>query len=120
MERTTKPSVVVPSAAAIAAAITATSSPSSARFSSAACTAGAAAAASASFTSLAALASAAFFASGFGMNLNREIRRLNKISITNTVPIPIRVLSPALWRVFPMPYCTSTDRETGVPVESNT
>ena len=35
MERTTNPSVVVPSAAAIAAAITATSSPSSARFSSA-------------------------------------------------------------------------------------
>ena len=29
-------------------------------------------------------------------NLNREIRRLNKISITNTVPIPIKVLRPAL------------------------
>ena len=65
------------------------------------------AAASASFAALAAFASAAFFASGFGMNLNREIRRLNKISITNTVPIPIK-------------YCTSTDMEVGVPCESKT
>lgn len=111
MERTTNPSVEVPSDAAIAAAITAISSELSAS-----CT-GAAATRPVSVQKLLLLLLFLAFASCApepGMNWNREIRKISMIRITNTVPSPIIVFSAAFFMVVAKEYFTSTDSEVGV------
>ena len=118
MERTTNPSVEVPSDAAIAAAITAISSELSASCTGSAATVagvGAAAASSAAF----------FFAFAYcapdpGINWNREIRKISIIRITNTVPSPITVFSAAFFIVVAKEYLTSTESDVGVRFLSNT
>ena len=95
MLRTTKPSVLVPSQAAIAADITAISSRSSVSGTVSSITAGS------SRTAGVAKASFGFLnaASIFGMNQKREIMIEIKISTANTVPIPRSVLRPDFLRI---------------------
>ena len=96
MLRTTNPSVVVSSAAAIAAEITAINSRSSVSSTS-------------STVSLTAAFVSSFFSSFLFANkfwisgnyFNKEIRNEMKISTTNTVPIPSSVFKPAFSIISP-------------------
>ena len=111
IERTTRPSVDVPSDAAIAAVITATSSRSSTSSSSSASTAsttgaGAAGAAASCF--------AFIFASKILTNFIPAMIRLMKIRTINTVPIPRRVFIAAFSIFSPKLYSGVNVMDVGI------